>query len=110
MILVSKRKRGSVTLQQLAVPIEFARLEIDPVDGLQARNRPPDSSEVDALRLGWHRLESIVSAFLAHDHFGAILQPERLGQAKRQRIARLEYLGAVLFSHDTAPVYTECIY
>src|SRR3546814_4063881 len=104
-MLVSSRKRGSSTTEQLSFPIEFTGLHRQALDRLQAWVRPIDPRQIDPPGLILHRFEFELAAFLAHDHLLAGFQPERLGQPQRDRIARFEHLGAIFLCHRFLRIY-----
>src|SRR3546814_15616339 len=92
-MLVSSRKRGSSTTEQLSFPIEFTGTHRQALDRLQAWVRPIDPRQIDPPGLILHRFEFELAALLAPDHLLPAFQPERLGAPQSDRIARFEPLG-----------------
>eukprot|EP00456_Euglypha_rotunda_P046344 TRINITY_DN36881_c0_g1_i1.p1 TRINITY_DN36881_c0_g1~~TRINITY_DN36881_c0_g1_i1.p1 ORF type:complete len:252 (+),score=7.53 TRINITY_DN36881_c0_g1_i1:509-1264(+) len=97
-------------IEQMPVPRTILKLPLLPRARLEPWHRPGNAGQVDQ---AWRRIDGLEGEFamlFAHDHFGAFLKAQSLGQAQRQAVARLENLGFIFFAHGADSVYTECIY
>ena len=87
-LFASSKKRGSVTLEQLSIPIQFARFEfaVFRAKRLQSRRAALEKAEIVILLFLFRlldRLDDIPTLFLADTHLDALGDAQRLGQAQR---------------------------